>query len=56
MTIHLRQALDSDGRLTPNEVAHTAAKATLDELLRMSAALTTLRLGTVDQSAEQPLA
>ena len=43
VTIHLRQALDSDGQLAPGEAAHTAAKATLDELLRISAALATLR-------------
>lgn len=43
VTIHLRQALDADGKLTPGEAAHNAAKATLDELLRLTIPLSTLR-------------
>jgi NAD(P)H-dependent FMN reductase len=43
VTIHLRQALDSEGQLTLSESAYTAAKTTLDELLRLTAALATLR-------------
>ena len=43
VTIHLRQALDADGQLTPSEAASTAAKGTLDELLRLTVPLSALR-------------
>ncbi|MEV6965949.1 NAD(P)H-dependent oxidoreductase [Hamadaea sp. NPDC051192] len=43
VTIHLRQALDADGRLAPSQSMQNAAKNTLDELLRITPALATLR-------------
>jgi NAD(P)H-dependent FMN reductase len=43
VTIHLRQALDADGQLVPPDAARQAAKTMLDELLRLTPALATLR-------------
>jgi NAD(P)H-dependent FMN reductase len=44
VAIHLRQALDDEGNLVPSQIARNAAKATLDELLRVSGALAPLRV------------
>jgi NAD(P)H-dependent FMN reductase len=45
VSIPLRQGLDADGRLVPTERMNQAAKELLDELLRLSGALSTLRVG-----------
>jgi NAD(P)H-dependent FMN reductase len=43
VVIHLRQTLDVDGRLVPTSAMRDAAKAMLDELLRMTGAFQVLR-------------
>jgi NAD(P)H-dependent FMN reductase len=43
VVIHLRQALDGDGRLVPTAGMADAAKGVLDELARVTPALATLR-------------
>jgi NAD(P)H-dependent FMN reductase len=43
VVVHLRQALASDGTLAPTAAMHDAAKATLDELQRWTAATAVLR-------------
>ncbi|MEV0272102.1 NAD(P)H-dependent oxidoreductase [Hamadaea sp. NPDC050747] len=43
VVIHLRQALDAAGRLTPTPAMENAANSTLDELLRIAPTLTVLR-------------
>jgi NAD(P)H-dependent FMN reductase len=43
VVIHLRQALDADGRLVPTPAMEDAAKGMLDELARVTPALAALR-------------
>jgi len=43
VVIHLRQALDANGRLAPTAVMADAAKGVLDELARVTPALAALR-------------
>lgn len=43
VVIHLRQACDAEGRLTPTAAMGKAAQTTLDELLRLTTALAPLR-------------
>ncbi|HEX5596671.1 MAG TPA: NAD(P)H-dependent oxidoreductase [Micromonosporaceae bacterium] len=43
VSIHLRQAIDADGRLVPTEALETSASAMLDELARLAGALAPLR-------------
>lgn len=47
----VRQFIDDDGKLDPNEVMEQAAMAMLDELQRVEAALRPLRPAVVDERA-----
>lgn len=52
VVVHLRQTVDRDGTFTPGPGIHGAAHETLDELLRLTRALRTLRV-PVDAAAGQ---